>query len=290
MMAPDFPDLNLHKRAADLLLAADHQAADEIDLAYGLAGALMCCVTIYRHARTGTDEDRAAVGRLLERGLMIGRLIADRLAQNGLSSGSTDGFAHGRAGIAAALARLFAETEDLQIGALARRLVNETSDIVDSSELNGSWCRGQSGLVLALAAGIDFLADKQTLVRALERLAARPMPRDHSLCHGAMGIVMTLQASWTLSAPSTGSDCPAIARLLQEISESGLLCGTINSVVSPGLMDGLGGIGLGALGIIRPDAVPFVLSLDGIPRHAIASAVRSENIAAMSRRAPSQRP
>jgi type 2 lantibiotic biosynthesis protein LanM len=265
-MAADFPDLELGKRAIDLLLTADHEAAADIDVAYGLAGALLSCLTIRRHARIGSNEDRVAAGRLLDRALMIGGLIADRLAQGGASSGSADSFAHGRPGIAAALARLFVETCDPKIEALARRLLNETSDVAVSSELNASWCRGQTGLVLALAEGIDLLTDTQALAGAMEQLAARPMPHDHSLCHGAMGVVASLQATWKLSTPHMDSDCPAIAGLVREISQSGLVCGTINSVVSPGLMDGLAGIGLAALAIVKPDAVPFVLSLDGLPR------------------------
>lgn len=264
-MAADFPDLDLGRRAADLLLAVDHAAADALEVAYGLAGALMSCLTIAGQFRSGPAGDCATADLLSDRASMIGRLIADRIAENGLFDQVSDSYAHGRAGIAAALARLFAATGDGHIGTLARRLLNETADVVLSGQFDGSWCRGQSGLILALAEGVDFLDKRKILTRALRQLGERAMPKDHSLCHGAMSIVTTLQAARRHFAPADGPDHPATLRLIRDMTERGLFCGTINSVVSPGLMDGLAGIGFGALSIIRPDAVPAILSLGGIP-------------------------
>lgn len=79
-----------------------------------------------------------------------------------------------------------------------------------------------------------------------------------------MGVATALRKAWPVAA--AGADHPAIERLMQGAYGSGLLCGTLNSIISPGLMDGLAGIGLGALGIIHPDAIPSVLTLEGVPR------------------------
>ncbi len=265
-MADDFPDLDLSKRASVILLTADHEAADEIDVAYGLAGALISCLTVYRDTCTKSGGDRQMAGQLLDRASMIGSLIVNRIAQDGSSSELANGFAHGRAGIAVALVRLFVETGDQQIEALARKLLNETAGIVESGKTDASWCRGQAGLVLALAEGIDLLPDRQALASALEQLCKQSTLRDHSLCHGAMGIVTSLHKATSVLTSSSTSELSRQARTrhLREIYETGILCGTINSVVSPGLMDGIAGIGLGAICTIKPNAVPLVLSLNSI--------------------------
>jgi lantibiotic modifying enzyme len=50
--------------------------------------------------------------------------------------------------------------------------------------------------------------------------------------------------------------------VLGSIERDGWRCGTRAGVLSPGLMNGLAGIGLGCLRLAEPERVPSVLVLD----------------------------
>ena len=87
--------------------------------------------------------------------------------------------------------------------------------------------------------------------------------KNHCLCHGDLGNLDILLHAAQRVDDSWWSE--AGKRLASEtlvgIAERGCLCGTQTSLVSPGLMDGLAGIGYGLLRLACPERVPSVLVL-----------------------------
>jgi lantibiotic modifying enzyme len=149
------------------------------------------------------------------------------------------GFAHGWAGLAAALAL---HTGHDKAAALAL-------DRAGAGEPVGpGWCRGTAGLIVAGVEPED----------AAGLLADRPLLRDLSLCHGELGVAEAL----TVLAGRAPEVLPArrahTALILGAIEAHGPSCGTPGWVATPGLMSGLAGIGYGLLRAGFPERVPAV--------------------------------
>lgn len=147
------------------------------------------------------------------------------------------GFADGTAGIAWALA-----PHDPEAAALAAATSRAaTGDL--------GWCTGQAGLALAGVTG-DLTA----------LLADRPVLGDLSLCHGELGITEAL-------APDLGDEVAATRRrraglILDAYTQYGPACGTPGGVPTPGLLNGVAGIGYGMLRLGYAERVPSVLLLE----------------------------
>ncbi|MBP2476688.1 type 2 lantibiotic biosynthesis protein LanM [Crossiella equi] len=142
------------------------------------------------------------------------------------------GFAHGFAGVSWALAR-HAGRADLAAGATRQ-----------ASAAGLGWCSGAAGLALATG--------------DLGGLAEQPVVHDLSLCHGELGILEVL----------TVLDGPPAARrrraglVLDALHRQGPVCGVPSGVPTPGLLNGLAGIGHGLLRLSRPDRVPSLILLE----------------------------
>jgi len=73
----------------------------------------------------------------------------------------------------------------------------------------------------------------------------------------------------------------AASHVLDDILRTGARCGTPEHVPSPGMMNGLSGIGYGLLRLADPDRVPSLLALDppcsraGVIPHASAASDRT---------------
>ncbi|MFJ9523236.1 type 2 lanthipeptide synthetase LanM family protein [Kitasatospora sp. NPDC101801] len=90
-------------------------------------------------------------------------------------------------------------------------------------------------------------------------VATAPALDDHSLCHGETGALELM-----LAATATGQADPAVlfaraGALLAAIDRSGTRCGTPHAVVTPGLFNGLAGIGYGLLRLGFGPQVPSAL-------------------------------
>lgn len=252
-LACDFPDLDLLPLAYDLVLAADLQCT-ELDMIDGLSGLGVVCRNLYRHAMRpyGADSDAAKLrGRARDIGQRIISLVAGDLsgAENHADAPvwrRLNGFAHGLAGIAYALDCLGPETGDLVMIQIARQLRDlALGDDPDPAET--SWCRGSVGI--ALATGAHSMKDT---LRASRK--HRDEQGNHSLCHGLMG---DLCAARKIGVLDRGSEMEHLRRILAD----GFACGTLDQLETPGLMDGLAGIGLGALWLADPSMTPFPLLL-----------------------------
>ncbi len=222
--------------------AAHVGRAGTTDLMGGTAGCLAAMLAVHR--TTGLDSawrTATACAGLLER--------ADEP--------STTGFAHGSAGTTWALWRYAVAAS----GPCRREPV-----LADSAEADGgTWCRGASGVGLARA---DVLAlERDPLMagafdRAVDGVLRRPAAVDHSLCHGELGTLELLTAAAARGHEAAAAEAPRrIGDLLAALDRDGPVSGTPDAVRTPGLLDGLAGIGHGLLRLGFPDRVPAVLLL-----------------------------
>jgi lantibiotic modifying enzyme len=176
------------------------------------------------------------------------------------------GFAFGPAGTGWALANV-ATRDNSRFATAAQDAVARAASMPASY----GWCSGLAGLAVAQAAAAP---DLDHLDRVARQLADRPVLRDLSLCHGELGIA---EALTVLAAQVPAS---AVARrraglVLDAIDRYGPTCGTPGAVSSPGLFNGLAGIGYGLLRLGFADLVPSVLLLQ--PRFAAEGNTQDDN-------------
>ncbi|MFF3734295.1 type 2 lanthipeptide synthetase LanM family protein [Streptomyces sp. NPDC002476] len=169
------------------------------------------------------------------------------------------GFADGAAGIGWALLR-FAEAgggEPYRASGLAA--LRSAAGTVDSG---ASWCRGRTGVALAVLDSPAARADPRLAAWAGEALAdiahADP-PLDDSLCHGELGVLELLRLGTTAGARARWVE--RAGALLAAADRAGPRCGTPGQAPHPGLLTGLAGIGHGLLRAGFPDRVPSLLLL-----------------------------
>ena len=107
-------------------------------------------------------------------------------------------------------------------------------------------------------------ADPAPERRAVLALADRPVLRDLSLCHGELGIADAL----LVAADARQDDSARLALshlaglILGSVTSGARYCGTPAGIVTPGLINGLAGIGYGLLRLGFADQVPSVLALE----------------------------
>lgn len=247
-------DPGIGEWVAPMLRLAAAAADDERErgLRGGTAGGLLCLLAGHR-AGGRTDVWRAA------------RRCADRLLEAD-QPGEPD-LAEGSAGIGWALLR-FAEAgggERYRRPGLAA-LRAAVGSGAGGPARSGAWCRGRTGVALAVVDSPAALADP-VLSAWVRRAAAglcraQPLP-DDSLCHGELG------ALELLGHPALPQARPHWVRragaLLASAEEGGPRCGTPGRVPHPGLLTGLAGIGHGLLRAGFPDQVPSALLLGTAP-------------------------
>ncbi|MEH0974346.1 lanthionine synthetase LanC family protein, partial [Micromonospora sp. CPCC 205546] len=96
---------------------------------------------------------------------------------------------------------------------------------------------------------------------AVRLLTDRPPLDDLSLCHGELGV-----AEATVLLEGGGSAARRHAgRVLDAVDRYGASCGTPGNVPTPGLLNGLAGIGYGLLRLSGVGPVPSVLLLEPTP-------------------------
>ena len=242
--------------ATDALM--DHPDAALADLSDGLAGAMVAAALV--HETSGADD----AGKLARR-------LADRLLAFTEVDGSprSSGFAHGDAGIGWALLRYAHQpsfTDEARphaaAGTALLRAALETA--MRTGDL--SWHSGLAGTVLAAVDTLGPAAEwtEEGDLDYCVRLLASPAPiHDLSLYQGVLGMLEPLLA---LAERGHGAVHEALVRraggLLGLIEQQGHQCATPENVPSPGLLNGLSGIGYGLLRLAFPQAVPSVVLLE----------------------------
>ena len=222
--------------------------------AAGSAGCLAAMLSVQAELGFGPAAAlaRACADRLCE-------LVADTDGYCGFDGDRAAGFAAGPAGIGWSLVRFAeakAEPRYLAAGQLAARRAIETSSPDDSL----GWCSGAAGRLLArtclpgAAEGLD---------EAARILAARPVLADLSLCHGEAGVadVLCVLSAVTASRTAHRAQRHRAGLLLDVVNRSTSVCGTPGGVPTPGLLNGLAGIGYGLLRLGFADRIPSALLL-----------------------------
>lgn len=259
---PFHPDLPLAAAARTLLDRLDLSEPERfpLEMIDGLAGLISCLSAMLPASTIGTVEEtlikacRAAVTKLaaLEGGQTSDPILSRAGAAHGLdglSGALADLHRHGIPGLSgladkalSCLDRLSAKTGDSEtLDAVAQRI---------------AWCNGQAGL---LATGpLPDGAAPHLIQSVVARLQTEDY-QDDSLCHGSMGAVLALNAARSLCCKKNRHAIERANRqVLGRILERGPQCGTVSHMPTPGLMDGLAGIGFAALSLADPDAVPVL--------------------------------
>lgn len=205
------------------------------------------------------------------------------------------GFSHGNSGFAWALAQLHAATGDGRYLETARRALvfegyfySETRKnwmdlrVIKNSEVgkadyrkdasfNIRWCHGAPGIGLSrLRMAAHF--DREEMLRDAENAALTTVREgfgySHSLCHGDLGnIELLTELDRQFPSDERKAQIDTILdQTFAEFDQRGFLCGVPCFVETPGLMDGLAGIGYGLLRLAEPERVPSVLLLE-LPGH-----------------------
>lgn len=193
------------------------------------------------------------------------------------------GFAHGSAGIGAALARYAHARGDAECLALAmdalryERAAYEARgrrwyDLDEGADEDGqgdtySWCHGAPGVGLARLlwpqSSRDTAWHGETL-HCVEKTLAEGFAGGHCLCHGQFGN-LELPLQWAVEARDAAmlARCRDLGRgLIEQSHDAGWRCGGRSIAELPlGLMVGLAGIAYGCLRLADPWHVPSVLSL-----------------------------
>lgn len=178
------------------------------------------------------------------------------------------GFANGAAGIGWALIRFGVAQQErryLRAGRCAILSAGEPAAQA-SGERSFGWCSGVAGMLIARSGLADDFG-AAGLHSAIGVLRRRPVLRDLSLCHGELGITEAL----TVLAAGGEAETAHQARrhraglILGGIRRPGQYCGTPGGLSTPGLLNGLAGIGYGLLRLGFPDRVPSVLLLEATP-------------------------
>jgi len=130
-----------------------------------------------------------------------------------------------------------------------------------------AWCHGAPGIGLSRLAMLKHVDDpgiREDIDAAIETTYNLGFGSNHSLCHGDLGnLELFLKASqvfsdskWQVWVDSTSS------AILDSIEQKGWLCGVPLGVETPGLMNGIAGIGYQLLRLAEPKRVPSVLMLE----------------------------
>jgi type 2 lantibiotic biosynthesis protein LanM len=292
--------LRAGERAAETA-AARVPSDDGLDPVIGSAGALMSFAALFR--ATGQERWLDAARACGDRLLAVARPDGDDglswPSPLGAGRGGQTGYAHGAAGIAAALVELGAATGDerpLRAAASAFAYERRTlwpeierriaaappaSPAPPAAGLPGdasialSWCYGAPGVGLSRIAALtrpahlpgDRAALRAELDAAVRLTLERGFGMNHCLCHGDLGnLDFLLQAERLPGAGDLGERRRSLTRaILADVRANGPRCGMIAGIESPGLMTGLAGVGYGLLRLAEPDRVPSVLSMDPPP-------------------------
>jgi lantibiotic modifying enzyme len=272
------------------LIEARLDSDRHFDLLAGRAGCIMallslCSVCPSRHLLD-------ICGRLGHRLCAEGKPAGGGLAWTGPRGvlAPLTGMGHGTSGIALALWNLFVVTGDescrsTALGALAYEAGAYSPDAanwpdyraleVDPEGLRVNrtptypvlWCHGASGIGMArlglLMAGCNEPGLRQDAMRAYTATIGKGFGRNHSLCHGDSGnIDLLLECAAILGDPRAVTAARGqTGAMMERIRRYGWLCGTNRWARTPGLMQGIAGIGYQLLRIAAPHRVPSILRL-----------------------------
>jgi lantibiotic modifying enzyme len=267
----------------------DLAARDEdMDLVSGLAGAM---ATLCAAHEAGVSE------HALETAVNAGNLLLDRAHREDAGvwwstrlAGDipSTGFSHGNSGIGWALLRLASASGDerfARAGLAAvdfeRRLLREASGSPSGSVttaahdhergLVATWCYGAPGIGISRLQALQHAKDaaerdplRGDIAHAIVSTMKSGFGRNHCLCHGDLGsldFMLLVGEGREPVVPLVRHIQGAAELVMESIAHHGWRCGTPAHVPSPGIMNGLAGIGYGLLRYVDPAHVPSILAL-----------------------------
>jgi type 2 lantibiotic biosynthesis protein LanM len=250
-----------------------------------ISGAAGCLVSVLRLQRATQAE------RPLDIAIQCGdHLLCHAQAQRhgvawssaGASTEPLTGFSHGAAGVAWALLELAAASGLERFRSAAQAALAYERGVFCAEAGNWpdfrprpagagphfavSWCHGAPGIGLSRLRALHLLDDlvlRNEIETALQTACTHGFGSNHSLCCGDFGnLELLLQADLVLADPRWR---PELERQTARILRAGAWrCATPGGLPSPGLMQGLSGIGYGLLRLAHPDRVPCVLTLGSL--------------------------
>lgn len=282
----------------DLLDEAEEMAAmlpdliledESLDIIGGTAGCIGALLALYQLRPTPQTLAAAVCGgdHLLAR--------ATPLEQGGgwltpLADKPLAGFSHGAAGMAWALMELAAVSGEERFcdGALAgvayeRALFSaeagnwpdlrefDSKPAADQPHFMSAWCHGAPGIGLSrlrMLAHHNEESMRAEITAAVQTTVREGFGGNHSLCHGDLGNLELLHEAgrWNLAAEWQSQKEYISTLIWNGIEARGWLCGVPQGLETPGLMNGLAGIGLGLLRLAEPERIPSVLVMEGVVR------------------------
>jgi type 2 lantibiotic biosynthesis protein LanM len=259
-------------------------AADETsDLTYGTAGAIAGLLAL--HAARPSEK-------ILELAVNAGDVLLAHAQplQGGLGwiipaagNQALAGFSHGAAGVAWAFSHLAQASgqrrfHDAALAALIfeRSVYSpERKNWPDLRPPDGSaephemcaWCHGAAGVGIGRIGLAGFDGDREVEAEidiAVETTRRIGFGGNHSLCHGDLGNLelLLLAARRRNDGELRAEVRRRAANILDSIAEYGWLSGVPLAVETPGLMNGIAGIGHGLLRLADPERVPSLLMVE----------------------------
>ncbi|GCE05967.1 type 2 lanthipeptide synthetase LanM family protein [Dictyobacter aurantiacus] len=273
------PQLLVDARMAAGLMKAEHIVNDQVlDIIAGAAGTIPGLLALYD---ASGDQEILELACLCAQHLMKARTMSSAgcLAWPTLGGKHCTGFAHGIAGIAYALTRLYAITHDADLLSAAREAliyedcafiaeVGNWPDVLGASKsmVMTAWCHGAPGIGLARLGGLPVL--DTTRIRADIEVALRttqsfPQGLLDFLCCGNLGRAEFLfTAGHLLTRPELIQDALGNTRSLiarARLRGSFHLNGALPGLSIPKFFHGTAGIGYTFLRMAYPHMFPSVL-------------------------------
>jgi len=265
-------------RRAAFLITADRIEADQLlDVTGGAAGAIMGLLSLYN--ASGDEES-------LERAVWCGQHLLKRRTRSEagyrtwatLEGRTLTGMAHGAAGIAYSLTRLYQFTGLRYFMEAATEAMGYEASVFSSEAGNWpdlrrrervafmtSWCRGAAGVGLSRLGYLSLENDREAqrevevAFKVTERLGLTPV--DHPCCGNLGRAELFLVGGRQLFRPRLVEAATKIASCVLERSEEagsfGLNPLFPNRLFNPGFFQGTAGIGYGLLRMAHP--LPSVL-------------------------------
>ena len=265
------------KKAANLITLDQINYSQNFDLVSGSAGTILAYLKLYEVESSALENAIACGERILEHEDKI-----DKIDEN-----INSGFAHGTAGIAYALLRLFQVTQDLRFSELASRIISFEQDkqnktrhfdlqhsgthpsATNSEEVvfHNNWTNGAAGIGLGRLGSLSILnTDEihQEIERHLITTQKHCLEDIDNLAWGNLGRIETIiVASQKLKRPELlDFGLLATTNIVKQAQLRGrfnLASSSIPKAYNPGFFHGTTGIGYQLLRIAYPDLLPSIL-------------------------------
>jgi type 2 lantibiotic biosynthesis protein LanM len=255
------------------LIAADQQ----LDIMGGAAGAILGLLTLYQQTGELGILDKAIQ---CAQHLLVHRVSEQEQpkAWKTIAQKPLTGFSHGAAGIAYALLRLYAVTEDqaylqaAEEGIAYERSVFSTAvanwpDLRRQSGFMVTWCHGAPGIGLARLGSLsiyqtdEIYQDVEVALQTTQKYGLQGV--DHLCCGNFGRIEVLLVAAQKLSRPqlleTAQKKAAWVVGQADKISAYQLFNNLPNSLFNPGFFQGTAGIGYELLRLAYPEVLPVVL-------------------------------